>query len=80
MSRRRKWYYDIETGMRLPIGQSSYKRRPRMPKERREDIVNRYNLRRHAVDESWVILGEKPGTWKLIAPDVAPVTKTENKA
>src|SRR5258708_5753376 len=66
MSRQRKWYYDIETGRRLPTSRRRYKPCPRTSKERREGIVSCYQLRRHGCDESWVVLGDKPGTWKLI--------------
>jgi hypothetical protein len=65
MSRRRRWRYNFETrsierverDCRVPII-------PRTPEARRRDIASRCG-----VDESWVVLGEKPHTWKLIAPD-----------
>jgi hypothetical protein len=71
MSRRRKGYWDLETGKFVhpedrPYGSvSTY---PRTDQELRTDIVDRFRLRRHGWDESWVVLGEKPGAWEIVSP------------
>ena len=65
MSRRRNWYYDLESRRWARIERpNAGLETPRTPEARRRDIAYRFG-----VDESWIVLGEKPNTWKLVAPE-----------
>jgi hypothetical protein len=69
MSRRKE---SVDLASRIYVRMPEYTARPVpcTPQERRRDIFSRFQLWRYGTpDESWVVLGEKSGTWGIKAPE-----------
>lgn len=66
---RRKRYFNFETRRVERFVRKRSRDIPRTPEARRKEIVEKYALGRHSVDESWIVLGPSYGDWEVVSPE-----------